>query len=31
VTRLKALDANQMTPLEALRVLDELARLAREG
>src|SRR5690606_16269982 len=31
LTRLKGLDANQMTPLEALRVLDELARLAREG
>lgn len=31
VTRLKQIDANRMTPLEALRVLDELARLAREG
>ncbi len=31
VERLKRLDANQLTPLDALRVLDELARLAREA
>jgi len=31
VERLKRVDANQVTPLEALRMLDELARLAREG
>mgnify|MGYP005836003103 CR=1 FL=1 len=31
VLRLKGVDANQMTPLEALRLVDELARLAREG
>jgi DNA mismatch repair protein MutS len=31
VERLKGVDANQLTPLDALRLLDELARLAREG
>jgi DNA mismatch repair protein MutS len=31
VVRLKQVDANQLTPLEALRLLDELARLARDG
>ncbi len=31
VERLKRLDANQLTPLDALRLLDELARLAREA
>jgi hypothetical protein len=31
VARLRELDANQLTPLDALRLLDELARLAREG
>ena len=29
--RLKRVDANQLTPLDALRLLDELARLAREA
>jgi DNA mismatch repair protein MutS len=31
VLRLRDLDPNQLTPLEALRVLDELARSAREN
>jgi DNA mismatch repair protein MutS len=31
VERLKRLDANQLTPLDALRLLDELARMAREA
>jgi DNA mismatch repair protein MutS len=31
VERLKKIDANQLTPLDALRLLDELARLAREA
>lgn len=30
IERLRALDPNQMTPMEALKALDELARLARE-
>ncbi len=30
VLRLKQVDVNQMTPLEAMKVLDELSRLARE-
>jgi DNA mismatch repair protein MutS len=30
VERLRAIDANQMTPLEALSTLDELARIARQ-
>jgi DNA mismatch repair protein MutS len=31
VERLKAIDTNQMTPLEALKTLDDLARLAQRG
>ena len=31
VERLKSIDANQLTPLDALRLLDELARTAREA
>ncbi|HEX6944216.1 MAG TPA: DNA mismatch repair protein MutS, partial [Gemmatimonadaceae bacterium] len=31
VERLRSIDANQLTPLEALRTLDDLSRLARQG
>jgi hypothetical protein len=31
VLKLKEVDVNQMTPLEAMKLLDELARLSREG
>ena len=31
VLKLKQVDVNQMTPLEAMKLLDELARLSREG
>jgi DNA mismatch repair protein MutS len=31
VERLRLIDTNQVTPLEALKVLDELARLAKRG
>jgi hypothetical protein len=31
VERLAALDANTLTPLDALRILDDLARAARGG
>jgi hypothetical protein len=31
VKRLRLIDTDSTTPLDALRVLDELARLAREG
>ena len=31
VLRLKQVDVNQMTPLEAMKLLDELSRLARDG
>jgi len=30
VERLRSLDPNQMTPMEALKALDDLARMARE-
>ena len=31
VERLRSIDANQLTPLDALKTLDELSRLARQG
>ena len=31
VRQLRSIDANQVTPLDALRLLDELTRLAREA
>ena len=31
VERLRSIDANQLTPLEALKALDDLSRLARQG
>jgi DNA mismatch repair protein MutS len=31
IERLRSIDANQLTPMDALRTLDELSRLAREG
>jgi DNA mismatch repair protein MutS len=31
VERLRSIDANQLTPLEALKTLDDLSRLARQG
>jgi len=31
VLRLKQIDVNQMTPLDAMKLLDDLARMAREG
>ena len=31
VDRLRSLDTNRMTPMDALATLDELARAAREG
>ena len=31
VGRLRSIDANQMTPMEALKVLDDLAQMARRG
>jgi hypothetical protein len=29
--RLRSIDTNEMTPLEALKTLDELARMAHRG
>ena len=31
IERLRSIDANQLTPMDALRTLDELSRIAREG
>ena len=31
IERLRSIDPNQLTPMEALKLLDELARMARDG